>query len=120
MLVTHPARRPGPIRAAGLVLLAPLVLLVCLALGPAPASATTGAPPAAAAHQVDVVAVSAPSPSPTPAVTPSGASGEVVTRDETGTGLVLPLLAGTVLALLVVGAVAASAILRRQSEERRL
>jgi len=107
-----------PARRALLVVGSALVVGAA-GLGPVlPASAVPTTPGVTAAAAGAVAA--APTPSPAPAVTPSSPGGEVLVRDETGTDLVLPILVGTVLALLVLGAVFASAITKRQNEERRL
>ncbi|MEJ5944183.1 hypothetical protein WDZ17_02605 [Pseudokineococcus basanitobsidens] len=131
-------RRPGgrPRRAGALTVLGSvLVPVLGLVLAAGPAHAAVAPPVVVTAQPAALSASSTPadpsasagaaaSPSPSPGQRPSGVGSATASpvgpRDETGTGIVLPLLAATVVGLVALGLLFASAVTRRQREERRL
>ncbi|MEJ5913961.1 hypothetical protein [Pseudokineococcus sp. 1T1Z-3] len=113
------SRLPGAAAGLGLAVLLLAVLLAGLRAGPAVASPAATAP----ASGVVTSAVTTPAGEPsTAATTPAPAPQQptLQARDDTGTGVVLPIIAGSAIGLLVLGGLFASAVTRRQREERRL
>ncbi|ROP43364.1 hypothetical protein [Pseudokineococcus lusitanus] len=108
----RPAARPAALALAGALL-----------LGPAAASAASAAAPVTTTP-VAVVAASPTAPATTPGGAATPAPGQPtsapVARDDSGTGLVLPILVTTVVVLVAGGLAFAAGVQRRARDERRL